>query len=336
MGKGILIVVLGVSIIISILIVNLNANTSQSLDTTIDYFNTTQARLIADSGIETYLEKLRRNKNLTGTFNDNSLMGGTYDIKISGPDSALTIKSVGKFNGKTHICIVTAKREKITIPTITSALYASAPNLGLKLNGNMLIDGTDHNTDGSLGTASPLPGISVDNSSDSTYIIDNIKPKISYAIQGQGGSPSVRTTTIKNDWQKLTENYIFAADTTLATGTYTTGTVLGTASNPMITYANGDVDFSGISYGYGILVVNGDITMEGNFTFYGIVIVYGQSSIYTKTTGNAGVYGSTILVGNSLDMTASGNAQFLYSNQAITNTKNLIKSSRFKILTWWE
>ncbi len=336
MGRGILIVVLGLSIIITILIMNLNANTDRGLESTINYFDKTQARLIADSGIETYLEKLRRNKTLgNGEYNNNSMMGGHYDIEITGVDTSMTIKSVGEFDGVKHTCIVTAKREKITMPIINSALYISAPTTGLDLNGNMFIDGNDHNVDGSPGPSPPLSGITVDSPTDSAYIINNIKSKIDNAIDGQGGAPSVSASPSPNDWLKLTQSYIFAADTTLASGTYNTGT-LGTMAEPKITYAKGNIKLTGGLTGAGIMIIDGDVDMEGKFNYNGIIIVYGQSTVVTKTTGDAGVYGATIAVGTTVDMTVAGTAQFYYSSQAIENARANLKSSRFHITSWYE
>ena len=336
MGKGILLVVMGISIIIGVLIVNLNANTNRGLDTTIDYYNETQARLISNSGIEVYLEKLRRDKTLTGSFPGNTLMDGTYDITISGPDTLLKIVSVGTYRNATHTSIITASRKIVTLPDINSSIYISSNNLGINLAGNMDINGYDHNLDGTPGPNPPLPGIGVSKSTDSSYIVNNIKPKISGSIQGEGSTPSVSTVSDTSDWQSLAENYIFAADYTLPTGTYSTGTVLGTPTDPKITYVNGDVQFSGTASGSGIMVVNGNLSLSGNFTFTGILIVYGESQITTKTTGNAGIYGASIFVGESVDFQATGNALFYYSSQAINNAKTNLKSSRFQILSWWE
>jgi len=134
----------------------------------------------------------------------------------------------------------------------------------------------------------------------------------------------------------VTQNLIFAADYTLPTGTYTTGTVLGTFAEPKITYVNGDVHFSGSAIGSGIMVINGNVTMSGDFKYYGIIIVYGQSSIETQIVGNGGIYGSTILVGDNVDIQATGNSALYYSSQAITNAQVNLKSSRFEILSWWE
>lgn len=336
MGKGLIIITLGVSIIIGYFALNLNANSNRGLQTTLDFFETTQARLIANSGIEIYLEKMRRNKSLTGTYLNNSLMDGSYDIFISGVDSLMTISAVGRYRDKIHNSIVTARRTQVTIPDVNSAIYVSSDNVSLDLNGNIDISGHDHNIDGTPGPQPSLPGIAVDDPADSAYIVNSLKPKISNAILGAGGAPSVRTVEDNTDWLTLTESYIFAADTTLATGTYTTGTILGTAANPIITYVNGNVDFSGQASGYGVMVVNGNLSMSGLFSYKGIIIAYGQSSIETKTVGNGGIYGAAIFVGQNVNIHATGNAQFYYSSQAILLAQNNLKSSRFEILSWWE
>ena len=335
MGKGILILVVGLSALITLLIFNLNENTNRSLDTTIDMYKTTQARLISNSGVEVYLEKMRRDKSLSGNFSDNSLLEGKYDLDISGPDSDLTITSDAIYMEKEHKSIVNAKREPVKMPDVNSAVYISSNTISLNLNGNVDIDGNDHKMLGGVGTHDPLPGIGVDDVTDSAYIIDNVKSKISNAILGKGGAPSVSTVVDSTDWMALSEEFIFSADTVLTTGTYSSGTTLGTIDNPIITYCNGDVDFTDAT-GYGIMVINGNVNMSGNFNYYGIVIVYGQSSIRCQTIGNNGIYGGTILVGESVSIESQGNAKFYYSWDAINQCKVNLKSSRFKILSWLE
>ncbi len=64
LGKGAIILVMGAAAILSMLILNLNANATSGVETTVDFYKQTQARLIANSGVEIYLEKLRRDKNL--------------------------------------------------------------------------------------------------------------------------------------------------------------------------------------------------------------------------------------------------------------------------------
>jgi hypothetical protein len=336
MGKASIILALGISTIIALLIIDLNANNNQSVQTTVDMFEQTQARLIANSGVEIYLEKLRRNKSLKGNFLNNSINGGKFDMYIYGPDTLMKIKAVSHYGGKTHTSLVTAKRSKVGIPDVNSALYVSSDNLSLNLNGNIDIIGHDTNINGSPGPMPSLPSVTLDTPEDSADFRNKIKPKVAGALTGLGGAPSIRTVNETRDWVQIAQDFIFGADINLNAGNYASGTVLGTWDEPKITVATGDVHFSGTAEGYGILVVNGNITMSGQFTFRGIIIAYGESTLVTKTVGNAGVYGGTVFVGESVDLQATGNANFFYSSQAIKNAQDKLKSSRFDIVSWWE
>ena len=99
---------------------------------------------------------------------------------------------------------------------------------------------------------------------------------------------------------------------------------------------HGDIHLSGTSDGDGIMIVNGNLTMSGDFTYRGIILVYDKSSIDCQITGNGGIYGATVLVGSDVDLHATGNSEFYYSSEAINNAQLYLKSSRFKIVSWWE
>ncbi len=335
MGKGVLIIVLGISVLITIMIINLNANANASTSTTVDFYKTTKARLIANSGIEMYFEKMRRNKTLSGNFPSNSFGNGTYSVSIYGPDSLLKVKSTATFMGYTHTSKATARRTPVQMPSVHSALYISSHNINLNLNGNVDIRGYDFNMDGTAGGGAALPGVGVDTPGDSSMVVNDISKKISHQIVGSGAIPSVYTVNSGYDWLAITEALIFSADTILGTGSYTGGADFGTIDKPIITYCSGDVHFLDAT-GYGIMIVNGNISLDGNFNFYGILIAYGQTTIETQAQGNNAVYGGTILVGENVSLDAQGNALFYYSNQAIENAQVNLKSSRFEVLDWWE
>jgi hypothetical protein len=336
MGKAIIIVVLGLSIATSFIILKLNANSKEGLKTTVDHYENTQARLIANSGVEIFLERMRRDKTLKGTFNDNDIMDGYYDMDISGPDSQLTITSTGHFGNTVHQSIVKASREPVKMPPSLGALYVVSDVLDLKLNGNLNIDGNDTNVDGSPGPEDALPGVVLDEPADSAYFMDNIHHHVANDIEGYGGSPSVYSTPDDTDWEEVAKNLIFSADLTVSTGTYSTGTTFGTPTDPLITYMHGDIQLSGTCSGDGIMVVNGNLTMSGDFTYRGIILIWDNSSIECQISGNGGIYGSTILVGSDVDIHATGNSEFYYSTEAISNAQLFLKSSRFKIASWWE
>jgi hypothetical protein len=335
MGKGILIIVLGVAVTISILVMNLNANVHQGLDATLNFYNNTQARLIANSGIEIYLAKMRLDKNLKGNFNNNSLLNGSYNIWIYGPDSSLKLKSVSTFDNVTHTSMATARRRPVKIPSIHSALYISSPNMDLHLNGNVDVNGNDFLMNGSAGTAPPLPGVGLDTPSDSAYFVKNVPNKITSGIDGYGGKPSIRTVDNQTDWLSITQDFILSADTVLPTGQYSKGSQFGTLTKPIITYCNGSVGFSDAT-GYGVMVVNGNLDLSGNFNFYGILILYKDSQVRINSIGNNSIFGATIFVGETVQIESQGNSKYYYSKQAIDNAQMNLKSSRFEVLSWWE
>jgi hypothetical protein len=165
--------------------------------------------------------------------------------------------------------------------------------------------------------------------------MNNVKPKITTGIYGYGGNPSVYTVTTPVNWMDVTEDFIYSADTVLTTGTYSQGSQFGTPTKPIITYCNGNVDFTDAT-GYGVMIVNGNLNLSGNFNFYGIVLVYGTSKIRTQTIGNNAIYGATILVGQTVEIESQGNAKFYYSYQALQLAALNLKSSRFEVISWWE
>ncbi len=340
MGKMALILTMGMSVIIAFFVLRLNVNSKEGLSTTVNMYENTQARLIANSGVEIYLEKLRRNKTLSGSFLNNSLADGTYDIYISGPDSALTIRSVAYYMNVTHETVVKARRDPVPFPMAPAAIYVSTAAVeNAKLNGNFTVSGFNHDKDGNrIQTTGPnvKPGILVDNAADSVEIRDNLGKNAKNQITGLGGTPSIAVKDYNIDWAGVSNDIAFSADQTLGSGTYNGGT-FGTYQNPQITLINGDATFNGNASGAGILVVNGDLTIRGTFDFRGIIIAYKEASIKTELNGTGRVIGSLIVSGNSVDMSISnGTFNALYSKETLDNAKLNLKSSRFRILSWWE
>lgn len=341
MGKMSLILTMGIAVIIGFFVLRLNTNAKEGLTTTLDMYEYTQARLIANSGVEIYLEKMRRDKSLnSGTFLDNDLADGNYDIYITGPDTALNIRSVAHFMNVTHETIVKARRYPAPFPLAPAAIYVSTAAVqNAKLTGNFTVSGFNHDKNGGLvNNSGPtvVPGIVVDNVADSVELRDNLGKNANNQITGLGGTPSIAVNDYNVDWGGVSNDIAFSADQTLGTGTYNGGT-FGTYSSPQITLINGNATFNGNASGSGILVVNGDLTIRGTFDFRGIIIAYKEATIKTELNGTGRVIGSLIISGNSVDMSISnGNFNALYSKETLDNAKLNLKSSRFQILSWWE
>lgn len=341
MGKMALILTMGMSVIIAFFVLRLNSNAKEGLGTTVNMFQNTQARLTANSGVEIYLEKMRRNKNLnSGTFLNNNLLDATYDIYITTTNDTVKIKSIAYFMGVSHETVVKAKREPVPFPLAPAAIYVSTAAVqNAKFNGNFLVSGYNYDKDGKnplISGPNVVPGIVVDNPADSISIVDNLAKKVGNQVTGLGGTPSIDVNDYNVDWGGVSNDIAFSADQVLGTGIYNGGT-FGTYTNPQITLINGDATFNGNASGSGILVVNGDLTIRGTFEFKGIIIAYKEATIKTELNGTGSVIGSLIISGNSVDMNISnGTFNALYSKETLDNAKLNLKSSRFKLLSWWE
>lgn len=339
MGKGSLIVVLGMSVLIAFIVLKLNANSMQNLSSTVNMYQQTQSRLIANSGIEIYLEKLKSDMSMVdNTYTDNSLFGGTYDISISGPDSALMVTSVATFMDVTHKSIAIVRADRLPFVPIGGALSISSDAISnVMISGNIFIDGNNHDIYGNLlGDGINIPGITVEEPEQIQIILDNIGG--SAIIDGTGGVQSIHVADEVVDWEEYALNIIENPDIIIDSGTNLSQIGdLGTVSNPMTTFINGDVTFNSNLTGSGILVVNGNLTIQGNFTYQGLVIAYKDSEITTQINGNGLIVGAMIIAGVSANLKISnGTFECLYSLDMLETIGELINSKRFEVLSWWE
>ena len=346
MGKSILIITLGISVIISFFILKLNANSKEGLNVSVNMFEQNQARLIANSGVEVYLEKLKADKSLLDKeFPNNSLMGGNYEVSIQGPDTLVKVTSIATFQDVAHKTIVYAKADKIPLIPGPGAMYLTASTISsfkkTGIGGSVLIDGNNHDINGVLkGDGIVTPGIAVDGVTQQTEVTNIIKANAIDQVLGSGGTPSVQAISNTTDWDEyalqLVENPDIIIDTQAKIKTMNNW---GTVSDPKITFVNGDIAInnSETAEGCGILVVNGNLSVNGNFTYRGLIIAYKETTIEIKLNGNGKIYGGIVVAGQSIVIeVASGNFSTLYSLDAMNLVANLLKTNRFKIVSWWE
>ena len=345
MGKGLIIIVLGMSVIIGFYILKLNANSKENLSTTVNMFEQTQARLIANSGVEVYLEKLKLDRSLmNSSFPNNSLFGGTYDISISGPDSLVKVTSTATFMSVTHTSIVEAAADRVPIIPGPGAMYLSASTIAsLKKNaigGSIEINGNNHDLLGNLKAGTPVPGIAVDGDPQRIAIIDMINKNKINNILGKGGAPSVMVVNDTTNWQEYAQLLADNPDILINAQDKIKGTnIWGTVSQPKITFINGDITLnnSQAASGCGILVINGNLNVTGGFDYKGLVVAFKNTTVEIKLAGNVSIIGSLVAAGNQINIdVSSGNFKALYSTDAIDLIQSLLITKRFSILTWWE
>jgi hypothetical protein len=346
MGKSILLITLGISVIISLFILKLNANSKEGLSVSVNMFEQNQARLIANSGVEIYLEKLKADKSLLDkTFTNNNLFGGTYDVSIQGPDTMIKVTSLATFQDVTHKTIVFAKADKIPFIPGPGAMYLTANTISsfkkTGIGGSVLIDGNNHDINGNLlGDGIVTPGIAVDGDVQRDEVKNIIKANAIDQVLGTGGLPSVVTISNTTDWNayalQLVENPDIIIDTQTKIQKMNNW---GTISDPKVTFVNGDISLnnSETAEGCGILVVNGNLSINGTFTYRGLIIAYKETNIEIKLNGNGKIYGGMVVAGQSIVIeAASGNFSALYSQPAMNLVASLLKTNRFQIVSWWE
>jgi hypothetical protein len=367
MGKSILIIVIGLSLIIGFIILKLNTNATYGVETTMNKFDQVHARLIANSGIEIYLEKLKLDPSIVDkSFPGNSLFNGSYDITIAGPDSHVTVTSIAHFLGVNHTSIAVARTDGLPPPDSTAALYLNAGAIfGIHkqgTGGKIEIDGNDHNMDGTLITpiVDPKYGIGVDGPTQDSIVtqqiknqgLDQIKGREFYFDSTSGyWSPSVGIVGESDfDWQYYAQQIAKTPDIQVPGPKISTW---GTTSEPKVTLVNAAtyneshkgnpyiINASDVSSGCGILLINGSVSFTGNFTFKGLVIAYRKTDIEQGdlTIGGNGtvtIIGSLVAAGDSVTMALNnGTLSILYSDEALARAAS-VSIRRWEILSWWE
>ena len=351
MGKSSLIIVMGMIVMVSFFLIRLNSNTNENVSTTVDMFKETQARLIANTGVEIYLEKLYADPTLINTTSSSqSLFSGSYFVKLEGTLPNVRVTSTANYMGTQHISVADAFLEPITFPGIPAGMYiATNAVTNTKLTGDMNVDGRDYLTDGTTlknGDGKPAVfGIGVDQEADKNSIISGLKdPDKVYGLTdtttGALGPASVGVTNLGIDWSKIYQYISNSADQTFISD-IPSGADMGTLANPKITLVNADASGSGTitinkTTGAGILIVNGNVNFAGNFDYKGIILCYKNTDITFESTGTNKVTGGIIVAGKLTSIKTTGTMDINYSLDAINAVKLNLKSNGFKILSWYE
>jgi hypothetical protein len=348
MGKSSLIIVLGTMLLVSFLVLKLNGNSKQNLNTTVDMFNQTQSRLIANTGVEVYLEKLYADTNLVGaTIPEQDLFGGTYQVNITGALPTVWVTSRADFQGVIHTSVAEAYLVPLYFPNPPGGIYISTNAVvGAKELGDMNVNGAEHDPNGNLVPTKPAVwGIGVDNANDMDNILKNLlKPQNIFGLKdtttGATGYPSVGISPLGEDWARIYQFLANAADQTFIQD-IAPGTNLGTLDYPKITLINADaaanktISING-NTGAGIMVVNGDIKFAGNFDYKGIILCYKNSDLTFSSVGTNQVIGGIIIAGTNIDFHLNGTMNVKHSQEVVDKVKANLKANGYKILSWYE
>ena len=349
MGKSSLIVVLGVSVIVAFFILKLNANSKENLSATVNMFEQTQTRLIANAGVEIYLEKLYADPSLINTTSSSqSLFNGSYVVNLSGTLPNVRVTSTATFQTVTHISVADAVLEPVKFPNLPGGMYFATSAIdGAKAIGNMNVNGENHDANGvELNDGTGVLGISVDTNEQLAIINEEIKkdPSKVKGLLPDGtfgdGSAGLSDPNTREDWAKIYQWLSNAADVTYLDGEKIPST-LGNLSAPQITLINNtdptkEIQINANTTGAGILVVNGNVRFAGGFNYKGIVLCYKETAFNVTSVGTNQVIGGIIIAGKSVDYTGGGTMNVKFSSEVLNQIQMNLKSNGFTILAWYE
>jgi hypothetical protein len=184
-------------------------------------------------------------------------------------------------------------------------LDGPSPIIGTFPNSNQFwIKGEDANSCGE--TAEPdhpaVEGYDDPNADPPTHSVQTIISELPRPdhYTGAGGAPSVQngfealgeTMGTPTGLKALIDAFRVAASLQgHLYGNDPSSIALGTASNPIIDYVEGDLTMNGSPVGYGILVVTGTLRMGGDFHWFGPIFVVGDGIAEFNGGGNAEIRG---------------------------------------------
>jgi hypothetical protein len=242
-------------------------------------------------------------------------------------------------------------------PFTCGAVDLPSTGIDSTFNGNsFMVDGTDYDpTTGQPATngMAPTLGISTRTQADADGIVTELgNAGIDNVVGMPVGPnlPSVGTCTgpsvdrVRNEIVPDILNLpcATASPSCLVTNPTLHGNdTFGTMASPQVTHYTGDLTIGqhGTMQGAGVLIVDGGLTINGDVDFTGLIIVRGTTQFDTDLSGHAVIYGSVWTT--NLQLTVAGNAQALYSSQALSMVNNVLGQGQVlpqhaTVLAWSE
>lgn len=332
MGRALLIICSGLTIIFGIVQTNMQGRQKEGVAVNADYAKTMEARDLNNAAIDLALQQLSANPNWRngGVPWQVQLDYGSSQVLIEdyNTDTLRLTATSPMDNYKGKVVALCKQTLNSALPKIPASLGIYNNSFSFSANGDFGISGID-----SSGSGQNLPGIAVINSAAQSTVLNGAGAKADQ-ITGTGGTPSVAidNTLDYNPVENLIN--ILANDVNsqyLPGGTYTGS--LGSASDPGVFIVDNQTKFTGgTPEGYGIIVVrhsgvvdvdststSGSLTTTGNFKFNGLIIF--ENGWGLTGTGTSQINGS-VLVGSTsstttTDITFNGTTNIQYNSQKL-------------------
>lgn len=350
-----LIFVVSLAIILNIILVTIGFTVMKTQKFTGSNRVKTSSLLIAEAGKDKVFAELKNETfklapSESKKFGPDSSLGiGEFSVtcRTNNNDSLDTfwIESWGKDSKtETGVATIVIPKTQIVMKDIKSALTARSD---IKINGNIVIDGTDHYADGKPNTEKNA----VDAVAIRTTGIVNIKNenpnKVTLIGAGEGASDSYGQDAV----EKVSSLPFETPEEYLGLDSNSLDSYKDTISKTNSSFNNNG--FNGIRYltgisgtlslnlgtSSGIIIVhneNGDakVSINANDRFKGIIIIDQMSML----NGNGRVTGAIVALNKSSEITKFGNgtAKILFSSQVIRNIMDYCKNIDLKEISWRE
>jgi len=242
-------------------------------------------------------------------------------------------------------------------PFTCGAIDLPGTGIDSTFNGNsFLVNGNDYDPTTGLPAsngAAPTLGISTRTQADANGIVTELGNSGIDNVLGMEAAPNMPSvgTCVGPDVNRVQNEIVpnimnlpctTASPSCLAINPALNGNdTFGTMASPQITHYTGDLTIGqhGTMQGAGVLIVDGGLTINGDVDFTGLIIVRGTTQFDTDLSGHALIYGSVWTT--NLQLTVAGNAQALYSSQALTMVNSVLGQGQVlpqhaTVLAWSE
>ncbi len=222
------------------------------------------------------------------------------------------------------------------IPDVHGAIGIYSENLNFNVAGNAFeINGNDHLSGGGINPDGiHTNGIAVDKMHNKTYIEGELNNQQENNIKGIDGIPSIGLVGADVEALESAIEYLADHADEYHIGDYTASGAgsLGTKEEPkIIVVESGTLSLSNAT-GTGILIIRdgGELDVRGNLDYYeGLIFVQGSAKL---VRGNVNIYGAMVFGGLDpeleIDIDLRGNVHIQYSSEVI-DFLNSSLSSRF-------
>jgi hypothetical protein len=366
-GRALIFIVAGVIIISGIILYRIEAASTSLVANSVGYFKRQSARDIAQSGVNMALRHLGNDSSWRAASWSISMASGTAKVRVFDTSSylgispAIGIRATATVLDTVQMSSAFCYFPIAIVPTFIKGLL-TLNSTNSTINGNITIDGRDHDTSGNIIAGSGVPGIWTTGSSfnvSGSAAVGGTSGGTDYAPPGGKGvaNPSVvlLNQVVPSPGYPTSPDSVFGG----ASKGYPEGTLKAIAQSGLagsqyttdpsklkyplrgVTYVeldkNSNVWNPADITGSGILIVHNStknaVMKDASGTFKGIVI--NDDVVNFHGTIYGGLVGITpFAAGNSI---GNGNANMNYSRQAITLATSIFTAgAQPKVIAWWE